>query len=63
MVKILIYVFGFASWAYIFGFLVSVDSYIDSFIGDYFMVVLGSIILVNLVVFIFAISYVIAGES
>jgi len=63
MVKIMIYVLGFSSWAYIFGYLLYIDGYINSFIGNYFMVVLGSISIVNLVIFIFAISYVIAGES
>lgn len=62
MFKIMIYVLGFSSWAYIFGYLLYIDGYINSFIGNYFMVVLGSISIVSLFVFIFAIAHILAEE-
>ena len=37
VIKVLIYAIGFSSWAYIFSYLLNINRYINSFIGNYFI--------------------------
>lgn len=63
VIKVLIYAIGFSSWAYIFGYLLYIDGYINSFIGNYFLAIFCSISLVNLITLIFAIAYIFVEGS